>query len=77
IAAQYQVGLLNMMEANPGIDPLVPEAGKTLQIPLQMILPDTVRNGIVINLAELRLDYYPKEGGTVDVYPLGLGQLGR
>ncbi|SUC08477.1 peptidoglycan-binding protein [Proteus mirabilis] len=62
IAAQYQVGLLNMMEANPGIDPLLPEAGKTLQIPLQMILPDTVRKGIVINLAELRLYYYPKEG---------------
>ncbi|HCT6321604.1 TPA: L,D-transpeptidase family protein [Proteus mirabilis] len=77
IAAQYQVGLLNMMEANPGIDPLLPEAGKTLQIPLQMILPDTVRKGIVINLAELRLYYYPKEGGTVDVYPIGIGQLGR
>lgn len=42
-----------------------------------MILPDTVRKGIVINLAELRLYYYPKEGGTVDVYPIGIGQLGR
>ncbi|MEQ4923576.1 L,D-transpeptidase family protein [Proteus hauseri] len=77
IAAQYQVGLLNMMEANSGVDPLLPQAGKTLNVPLQMILPDTTRKGIVINLAELRLYYYPKEGTTVDVYPIGIGQLGR
>ncbi|OAT21501.1 L,D-transpeptidase family protein [Proteus myxofaciens] len=77
IAAEYQVGLLNMMEANPDIDPLLPEAGKTLEIPLQMILPETVHQGIVINLAELRLYYYPKEGGMVSVYPIGIGQLGR
>ena len=54
IAARYQVGLLGMLEANPGTDPWLPKPGTQLTIPLQMILPDTPREGIVVNLAELR-----------------------
>lgn len=42
-----------------------------------MLLPDTPREGIVVNLAELRLYYYPKGKNTVIVYPIGIGQLGR
>lgn len=77
IAADYQIGLLNMLEANPGTDPYLPKPGSTLTIPTQMLLPDAPREGIVINLAELRLYYYPKGTNTVRVYPIGIGQLGR
>ncbi|MGD9424606.1 L,D-transpeptidase family protein [Pantoea sp. NSTU24] len=76
IAARYQVGLLGMLEANPGTDPWLPKAGSQLTVPLQMILPDTPREGIVVNLAELRLYYYPKGEDKVIVYPIGIGQLG-
>jgi L,D-transpeptidase YcfS len=41
-----------------------------------MILPDTPREGIVVNLAELRLYYYPKGEDKVIVYPIGIGQMG-
>lgn len=65
-----------MLEANPGTDPWLPKAGTQLTVPLQMILPDTPREGIVVNLAELRLYYYPKGEEKVIVYPIGIGQLG-
>ncbi|EMB3081186.1 L,D-transpeptidase family protein [Providencia sp. TYF-12] len=77
IASDYQIGLLGMLEANPGTDPYLPEAGKELIIPAQMLLPATPRTGIVINLAELRLYYYPANSENVIVYPIGIGQLGR
>src|SRR5471030_2794028 len=77
VAAKYQIGLLAMLEANPGTDPYLPKAGTVLTIPSQMLLPDTPRKGIVINLAELRLFYYPPNENKVVVYPIGIGQLGR
>ncbi len=48
-----------------------------MNIPQQLILPDTVHEGIVINSAEMRLYYYPKGTNTVIVLPIGIGQLGK
>jgi Uncharacterized protein conserved in bacteria len=76
-AARYEQGLSNMLEANPGVDVYLPERGSTLVIPQQLILPDTVRQGIVINVAEMRLYYYPPDTNTVEVLPIGIGQAGR
>ncbi|OQD48756.1 L,D-transpeptidase [Enterobacter cancerogenus] len=76
-AAQYGQGLSNLLEANPGVDPFLPKAGTTLTIPQQLILPDTVREGIVVNVAEMRLYYYPPGSNTVEVLPVGIGQAGR
>ncbi|WP_310608414.1 L,D-transpeptidase [Buttiauxella brennerae] len=76
-AARYQMGLSNMLEANPGVDPYLPKPGTILNIPQQLILPDTVHEGIVINSAEMRLYYYPAGTNTVIVLPIGIGQLGK
>ncbi|WLI77062.1 L,D-transpeptidase family protein [Kosakonia sp. H02] len=76
IAKKYNVGFLALLQANPGVDPYVPRAGSVLTIPLQTLLPDVPRKGIVINLAELRLYYYPPGKNEVTVYPIGIGQLG-
>lgn len=46
-------------------------------IPQQLILPDTVREGIIVNAAEMRLYYYPPCSNTVEVLPIGIGQAGR
>lgn len=67
-AAQYGQGLSNMLEANPGVDVYLPKSGSSLIIPQQLILPATVRSGIVINVAEMRLYYYPPEGTTSRCY---------
>lgn len=76
-AAKYGLGLSNMLEANPGVDVYLPRSGSTLVIPQQLILPATVREGIVINVAEMRLYYYPSGGNTVEILPIGIGQAGR
>lgn len=76
-AAQYQMGLSNMLEANPGVDTYLPKPGMTLTIPHQLILPNAPREGIIINSAEMRLYYYPKGSKTVVVLPIGIGELGR
>ena len=77
IAAKYQRGLSNLLEANPGVDPFLPKPGSQLLIPLQLILPNAPREGIVINVAEMRLYYYPKGKKTVEVLPIGIGQIGK
>lgn len=73
-AAQYGQGLSNMLEANPGADVFLPKSGSQLTIPQQLILPATVRKGIVVNVAEMRLYYYPPDSNTVEVFPIGIGQ---
>lgn len=77
IAERYQTGVLLLLEANNTVDPYLPMAGSELIIPTQMILPDTPREGIVVNLAELRLYYYPPGEPRVEVYPIGIGLTGR
>ena len=76
-AAQYQMGLSNMLEANPGVDVYLPKPGSKLIVPQQLILPDAPREGVVINSAEMRLYYYPKGTKTVVVLPVGVGELGK
>jgi len=76
IAKKYNVGFLALLQANPGVDPYVPRAGSVLTIPLQTLLPDVPRQGIVINLSELRLYWFPPGRNEVTIYPIGIGQLG-
>jgi len=75
-AAKFQLGLTNMLEANPKADPLLLQTGEKLIVPHQLILPDAPREGIVLNVAEMRLYYYPKGKKVVEVLPIGIGQLG-
>jgi lipoprotein-anchoring transpeptidase ErfK/SrfK len=77
IAQFYNIGLVALMDANPGIDPFLPAQGTTLKIPTRMLLPDVAYQGIVINLPELRLYYFEKNTNKVYVFPIGIGRLGR
>lgn len=70
------LGYLEMVAANPGVDPWLPGAGTEIILPTRHILPPGPREGIVINLAEYRLYYYPKGQNVVYTYPLGIGREG-
>ncbi|SPT69759.1 L,D-transpeptidase family protein [Anaerobiospirillum thomasii] len=74
VAAKFKIGLANMIEANPQVDPIVPQKGVNLIIPNTVLLPETVHKGIVINVPEMRLYYY--HDNQVDVLPIGIGQIG-
>ena len=58
IARHFDTAAMLILEANDTIAP-VPQPGTVVTIPSQMLLPDAPRDGIVVNLAELRLYYYP------------------
>lgn len=77
IGKHTQIGFLALLEANPGVDPYLPKPGTRLTLPTQMLLPDVPREGIVINLPELRLYYFPKGKNEVMVLPIGIGDIGR
>ena len=76
IAHQYDVGYVAIIAANPVIDPWVPGAGKDIKVPTQHLLPQAPHEGIVVNIAEMRLYYFPKREGTPQTYPIGIGEEG-
>ena len=83
IARHFDLGYNEIVAANPDIDPWLPTAGARVVIPSYFILPSAPRDGIVINLAEMRLYYFSAEeqdGPTavdkVMTYPIGIGDEG-
>ncbi|OQM34357.1 L,D-transpeptidase [bacterium endosymbiont of Pedicinus badii] len=75
-AKKFQVGISNLLEANPKVDVYLPKQREKIIIPHSLILPDTIQKGIIINLAEMRLYYYPENTKKVIVFPIGIGQIG-
>lgn len=76
IGTANDFGYLEMVAANPGVDPWLPGAGTDIILPSRFILPPGPREGIVINLAEYRMYYYPKGQNVVYTFPLGIGREG-
>jgi len=79
IARRFNLGYEEIVSANPDVDPWLPGEGTRIVIPTQFVLPDAPREGIVINLAAMRLFYYPpaKDGELqrVITHPVGIGRL--
>lgn len=78
LARRYNFGYNELRQANPNVDPWLPGTGTAIRLPSFYVLPDAPLEGIVINLAEFRLYYYPpaKADGSreVQTYPLGIGR---
>jgi len=78
IARHFGLGYQHIVEANPGLDAWVPQPGARAILPLQFILPDAPRKGVVINLAAMRLYYFADEKpATLSTWPIGVGREGR
>ncbi len=79
LAAKYSLGSEELIRVNPGVDPWLPGAGTTISVPGRHILPAGPREGIVVNLPEHRLYYYPKvkKGAPLVVitYPVSIGKM--
>ncbi|BCD87609.1 L,D-transpeptidase [Pseudomonas solani] len=76
IGVANDLGYLEMVAANPGVDPWLPGTGTEILLPTRFILPPGPREGIVINLAEYRMYYFPKGQNVVHTFPLGIGREG-
>jgi L,D-transpeptidase ErfK/SrfK len=79
LARRFGLGYNEITEANPKLDPFVPGDGATIDIPAAWILPDLPGyDGIVINLSEMRLYYFPeKKKFSVMTFPIGVGSEGK
>lgn len=78
IARRHGVGYEDIVRANPGVNVWVPGEGTDIILPTQFVLPAGPRDGIVLNLPEYRLYYYPKpadgEKAQVITYPVSIGR---
>jgi L,D-transpeptidase ErfK/SrfK len=77
VARQYDLGYTQLMTANRRLDPWNPGVGQQVTLPAFYLLPDVPHRGIVINLVQQRLFYFPPGGATVETYPIGVGVQGR
>jgi L,D-transpeptidase ErfK/SrfK len=79
LARKLSLGSEELIRVNPDVDPWLPGAGKKLVVPGRHILPPGPHEGIVVNLPEHRLYYYPKpkRGGPIEVitYPVSIGKM--
>lgn len=80
IARRFNVGYEEILRANPKVDPWLPGADRPIVVPTQFILPNAPRTGVVINIAAMRLFYFPPhkkgEPQVVITHPIGIGKVG-
>jgi L,D-transpeptidase ErfK/SrfK len=79
LARRFSLGYEEIQRANPGVDLWLPGEGTPILIPNQRLLPQGAREGIVVNLPEHRLYYFPKakKGETPQVitFPVSIGKM--
>ena len=73
IAVEHHLGQEEIVLANPSVDRWLPGAGTPVRIPTSFILPNAPRQGIVVNLPEMRIYYYPDKSRVV-TYAVGVGR---
>jgi len=79
IARSFHVGYLELAEANPDLSLLNRVNGKEVILPTSWILPEIMSEGILINLAEMRLYFFhpsKDKTATVSTFPIGIGRSG-
>jgi L,D-transpeptidase ErfK/SrfK len=78
IARQYHLGFDEIIAANPGVDTWIPGAGTVIRLPMQHLLPDAPRTGIVVNLPDGRLYYFradENDNRVVEAYAISVGKM--
>ncbi|MGB5606439.1 MAG: L,D-transpeptidase family protein [Gammaproteobacteria bacterium] len=79
VARRFDLGQNEILHANPGVDRWIPQEGSVVSIPGQYILPDAERSGLVLNLPEMRLYYFPKPARgaapVVITHPISVGRM--
>lgn len=75
IARAFDIGHDQILRANPRLNRWIPRVGSEVVLPSLYILPPTLRQGIVLNLAELRLYYYPPSQDVVHTFPTSIGDV--
>ncbi len=79
IARQYDIGQIEILLANPAVDRWLPQDGAKVILPSRYIIPHVERRGLVLNLPEMRIYYFPEsikgEKPVVITHPVGIGRM--
>lgn len=75
VARKFDLGIIELEAANPGVNPWQPKAGTVIKVATSHLLPSVSRDGIVVNLAASRL-YYFKSPSDVMTFPIASGKDG-
>lgn len=79
IARQYDIGQIEILLANPTVDRWLPEDGAKVVLPSRYIIPHADRKGLVLNLPEMRIYYFPEpargEKPMIITHPVGIGRM--
>jgi len=76
IGRDHNLGYVEMVAANPKVDPILPGENTKITLPKKHLIPDAKQTGIVINLAEMRMYDFVTEPDNPKTYPLGIGRDG-
>lgn len=78
VARHFGLGYEEMVRANPGVDTWVPEDGSRIVLPMRHVVPEGPREGVVLNLANMRIFYFPpaNHGAFVYTFAVGIGREG-
>ncbi|MBI5448045.1 MAG: L,D-transpeptidase family protein [Gammaproteobacteria bacterium] len=76
LGRRFDVGYYELVESNPDLNPQAPTVWQEVTIPSKFVLPPGARNGILINLPELRLYYFEPSKNRVLTFPVGVGRQG-
>ena len=75
-ARHLGLGINQVALALPDVDLLAPPTDRELEFPTWWVLPDADHQGLVINVPEMRIYYFPPSSpGRVITYPVGLGRI--
>ena len=80
IARQYDIGQIEILLANPNVDRWLPQDGAKVILPNRYIIPHVERKGLVLNLPEMRVYYFPEPGKkgekpVIITHPVGIGRM--
>jgi L,D-transpeptidase ErfK/SrfK len=79
IARRFDIGQDEIVLANASVDRWLPGDGTTVTVPTRYILPRAERRGLVLNVPEMRLYYFPPtrpgQPDVVQTYPASIGRM--
>lgn len=76
LARSNGLGFVEMIAANPGVDPWLPGKGRSVVLPTTHLPPDAPPRGLVVNLGDMRLYYFYHPDADPLSFPIGVGKAG-
>ncbi len=78
VARQFDLGQNEILLANPGVDRWIPGEKTRVLLPTRFILPNAPRQGVVVNIPEMRLYYFSvdkQKKSIVTTHPISVGRM--